>query len=66
MQNLNISDFIEIGSIGKGNFGVVKKMQYKGNNQIYAVKFVPKTNTIVEDNKNIFREVQLMFYASIK
>ena len=60
MQNLNISDFIEIGSIGKGNFGVVKKMQYKGNNQIYAVKFLPKSNTIVQDNKNIIREIQLI------
>ena len=66
MQNLNISDFILIGSIGKGNFGEVKKMQYKGNNQIYAVKFVPKTNTIVQDNTNIFREVQIMSKSNHK
>jgi serine/threonine protein kinase len=66
MQNLKISDFILIGNIGEGNFGVVKKMQYKGNNQIYAVKFLPKSNTIVQDNKNVIREIQLIFNVNHK
>ena len=60
MQNLNISDFIEIEKLGEGHFGIVKKMQYKGNNQIYAVKFLPKINTNSQDIKNIFREVNIM------
>ena len=59
-RNINISDFILIGSIGKGCFGEVKKMQYKGDRQIYAVKFIPKTNTIIQDNKDIYRESIIM------
>ena len=59
MQNLNISDFIEIEFLGKGHFGEVKKMQYKRNNQIYAVKFLPKNKTI-QDDKYIYREVNIL------
>jgi serine/threonine protein kinase len=58
MQTFSISDFILIGPIGEGYFGEVKKMQYKGNNQIYAVKFLPKTSTIVQDDKYILRKVK--------
>jgi serine/threonine protein kinase len=60
MQNLNISEFIEIESIGKGCFGRVKKMQYIRNKHIYAVKFLPKS--IINDNnqKNIYREINIM------
>ena len=60
MQTFSISDFILIGPIGEGYFGEVKKMQYKGNNQIYAVKFLKKNRTIFQDNKYILREVKLI------
>ena len=60
MQNLNISEFIEIESIGKGCFGRVKKMQYIRNKHIYAVKFLPKSIINDKNQKNIYREINIM------
>lgn len=60
MQNINISEFIEIESIGHGCFGMVKKMQYIRNKLIYAVKFLPKSEIRDENKINIKREINIM------
>ena len=60
MQNINISEFIEIESIWHGCFGMVKKMQYIRNKLIYAVKLLPKSEIRDENKINIKREINIM------
>lgn len=55
----NISDFELLKELGRGQFGVVKKMKSKINGQIYAIKVInqPKNK---EEQKSVIREEFIM------
>ena len=53
----NINEFKEIGDLGKGHFGKVKKMQYLKNKQIYAVKILEKSQNEIY---YVDRELKIM------
>ena len=55
----HISDFIELGFLGKGQFGKVLKMKSKINGQIYAVKIVEKPKEKYDEIK-LKREKYIM------
>ena len=58
-----ISDFENLGLLGKGKFGAVYKMKSKFNNKIYAVKWLKKPED-KEDEKNLKREKFIMSQIS--
>ena len=58
-----ISDFEQLGLLGKGNFGSVKKMKSKINGKIYAVKSIPIPKN-ERENIQALREQYIMGFLS--
>lgn len=56
----NISDFIFLEELGRGQFGVVQKMKSKINGQIYAIKRIIKEPENKMQKKNVVREEYIM------
>lgn len=70
ISNLNLSNsitsniynktFEEIEELGLGGFGNVYKVKHKIDETKYAIKKIPITSDLVEDNYDVFQEVKLL------
>ena len=57
----SLSDFDTIELIGKGNFGTVKLVQSKKNQNLYALKEIKgKDNTSINELKKVLKENKII------
>ena len=55
----SLSDFVTIELIGKGNFGSVKLVQSKKNQNLYALKEIKgNDNTSINELKKVLKEIK--------
>ena len=62
---LNLDSFHQIGDLGKGAFGIVKKIKSKKTGKIYALKIMQKKNLIFENMTDQFKKESKIRYLNI-
>ena len=64
-SNVTPSDFEFLSVIGRGYFGKVSKVRYKGDSQIYALKTIKKSKLKEQKHiEHIKNERKILFHCS--